>query len=109
MFSDQNITSIVNQIVASVQPEEIFLFGSAATKSTKPDSDIDLLVIESDEFGPQRSRRKELRRIFDSLRKFAVPIDVLLYSKQEINSYKNSPSRVVSQAIKTGQRVYERH
>ena len=107
-FSDQQINEIVKQIVGSVHPEEIFLFGSVAHQKTHSDSDIDLLVVESQDFGQQRSRRKELRKIWDALRAFTVPIDILLYSKSEKELYKKNASHVLSEALRTGKKVYER-
>ena len=41
----QEIQSVVEQIVRRFQPEKIILFGSHASGSPRPESDVDLLVI----------------------------------------------------------------
>jgi len=44
---DETLRHIVAQIVQAASPDQVILFGSAATGSMTVDSDIDLLVIES--------------------------------------------------------------
>ena len=59
---------MVETIVREVAPEAIILFGSRARGDARPDSDVDLLVVETEPFSPQRSRRKEAARLYMALR-----------------------------------------
>jgi hypothetical protein len=49
-------------VAREVEPEAIILFGSHATGDARPDSDVDLMVVESTPFGPDRDRRREMTR-----------------------------------------------
>jgi len=65
------LQQMVEMIVREVAPETIILFGSRARGDARPDSDIDLLVVEKKPFSPQRSRRKEAARLYMALRGLA--------------------------------------
>jgi predicted nucleotidyltransferase len=55
---------MVEIIVRGADPQAIILFGSRARGDARPDSDIDLLVIEREPFGPGCSRIKEAARLY---------------------------------------------
>ena len=80
-FSSEAILlrQVVETIVREAAPEAIILFGSRARGDALPDSDVDLLVVESEPFSPQRSRRKEAARLYMASRGLAVSKDILLY------------------------------
>lgn len=99
---------MVKTIVSEVAPETIILFGSRARGDARPDSDVDLLVVESEPFSPQRSRRKEAARLYMALRGLAVSKDILLYSREEFESRKNSLSHVVGRAHREGRVLHGR-
>jgi len=61
--TDEVLADMVQAIVREVDPERIYLFGSRARGDAREDSDIDLLIVESEPFGPGRSRFEELNRI----------------------------------------------
>ena len=84
--SEQVIEGMVQAIVEEVGPRRIYLFGSRARGNQTADSDIDLLIVEDQGFGPQRSRWSELQRIRKALRPFRVPKDILVYSQDEFET-----------------------
>lgn len=101
--SDETLLhQIVETIVREVSPETIILFGSRARGDARPDSDVDLLVVEKEPFSPQRSRRKEAARLYMALRDVAVSKDILLYSRDEFDHWKNSLNHVVGRAHREG-------
>jgi predicted nucleotidyltransferase len=102
------LQNMVKAIVDEVRPEQIILFGSWARGDARPDSDVDFLVIESGTFSPQRSRRKEMARIWDALDEFVVPTDVLVYSRDEAERWRKSLNHVVGRALREGKVLYER-
>ena len=55
-------------------------------------------VVETEPFSPQRSRRKEAARLYIALRGLAVSKDILLYSREEFERWKNSLSHVIDRA-----------
>jgi predicted nucleotidyltransferase len=107
-ITDQILDEIVNKIVEQAAPEKIILFGSRATGEDAGESDIDLLVVEPGSFGPGRSRRKETARILKALMNFSAPIDLLIYSRDEIEKWRHSINHVVARALREGKVLYER-
>jgi len=101
--SEALINSMKDAIVQEVNPEKIILFGSWALGQPNEQSDVDLLVIEREPFGPQRSRRLEAARIWRCLSQFRVPKDILVYSSQELNQ----TPRIVTTALNQGKVLYE--
>jgi hypothetical protein len=61
--TEKTLHEMVQTLVQEIAPEQVYLFGSHARGTARPDSDVDLLIVESDPFGPHRSRRQELARI----------------------------------------------
>ena len=99
---------MVETIVREVSPETIILFGSRARGDARPDSDVDLLVVETEPFSPQRSRRKEAARLYMALRGLAISKDILLYSRAEFDHWKNSLNHVVGRAYREGKVLHGR-
>jgi predicted nucleotidyltransferase len=102
------LQQMVRTIVGEVAPETIILFGSRARGEAHADSDVDLLVVETEAFSPQRSRRKEAARLYMALRGMAVSKDILLYSRAEFEHWKNSPNHVVGRAHREGRVLHGR-
>ena len=82
--TDGLLGRMVRAIVDEVDPEQVILFGSRARGDERKSSDVDLLVVEAEPFGPDRSRHRELVRIHHVLAGFRVPADVIVYMKDVI-------------------------
>lgn len=108
-LSEQLIERMVQAIVEEVRPRRIYLFGSCARGTPTADSDVDLLIVEDQKFGPDRNRRSELKRIRKALRPFRVPKDVLVYSRDEFEKWEDSTNHVIAHAVREGKLLYERH
>lgn len=108
-ITDQLIHQMMETIVKEIQPEKIILFGSHAKGYSNPNSDVDFLIVDSKPFGPERSRRKEMARIWKALGRFMTPVDILLYTQKELDSRMNSMNHVAARAIQEGIVLYERH
>ncbi len=106
--SEKVIEGMVQAIVEEVGPRRIYLFGSQARGNQTVDSDIDLLVVEDQEFGPQRSRWSELQRIRRALKPFHIPKDVLVYSQEEFEKWEESVNHIIAHAVREGKLLYER-
>lgn len=103
-FSNEAVLlqQMVQTIINEVAPETIILFGSRARGDARSDSDVDLLVVETEPFSPQRSRRKEAARLYMALRNLGVSKDILLYSREEFERWKDSLNHVVGRAHREG-------
>ncbi|MFZ4676872.1 MAG: nucleotidyltransferase domain-containing protein [Nodosilinea sp.] len=102
------LEQMTEAIVQAVAPEQIVLFGSQARGTAGPHSDVDLLVVTAEGFGPHRSRIKEITRISKSVGRFGIPTDILLYSQQEVENWKGSRNHITTRALQEGRAIYER-
>ena len=106
--TERLLGEMVQAIVAEVDPEQVILFGSRARGDERESSDIDLIVVEAEPFGPERSRHKELVRLYHALAGFLVPADVLVYSHEDIDYWRDSLNHVLARALREGKVLYER-
>ena len=93
-------------VAREVNPEAIILFGSHATGDARPDSDVDLLVVESTPFGPNKDRRKEMTRLWRALAGFAVAKDILVYSREEVERWRGARNHVIARALREGKVIH---
>lgn len=107
-ISDSIINQMTECIVKEVNPVRIILFGSIARGQAHEGSDVDLLVIEEAPFGEGRSRFRETGRINRALAGFGVAKDILVYSIDEIERWRNSMNHVVAHALREGRDLYVR-
>lgn len=103
--SDDLLSQMAQVIVQEVEPERIILFGSHARGEARP---VDLLVIEREGFGKQRSRRREAALLWRALAHFPVPKDILVYSLKEAAAWKDSPRHFLARALREGRVLYGR-
>ncbi|MDP1652508.1 MAG: nucleotidyltransferase domain-containing protein [Rhodocyclaceae bacterium] len=108
-IDDKLLQQMVDIIVREVDPETIILFGSRARGDARPDSDIDLLIVEKEPFGVGKSRRKESGRLYIALMDIPMSKDLLLYSRDEFDHWKTSPNHVVGRATREGRVLHDRH
>ena len=107
-INDTIIKQMTECIVKEVNPLRIILFGSTARGEAHEGSDVDLLVIEDAPFDAGRSRYRETGRINRALAGFGIAKDVLVYSIDEIERWRNSVNHVVSHALREGRDLYVR-
>jgi len=102
------VQEMIDTIVPLASPDQIILFGSRGRDAARETSDVDLIVVVHENFGPTRSRRQELVRLLRALSRFAVPKDILLFSRDEVARWRGSLNHVIARAIREGKVVYER-
>jgi predicted nucleotidyltransferase len=85
----------VRRIVAALQPEGIYLYGSHAYGQPHEDSDVDLLVIVGDSALPPHKRAVVAYR---ALREYSVPAEVKVVTRAEFErraQWHSSVERIV--------------
>jgi len=107
-LSEKLIRDMTQAVVDEVGPRRIYLFGSCARGVPTADSDVDLLVVEDEQFGRHRNRWTELKRIRRALRPLRVPKDILVYSNDEFETWRDSVNHIVAHAVRDGRLLYER-
>ena len=99
---------MVQAIVDEVDPEQVILFGSRARGDQREDSDVDLIVLEAEPFGPERSRHQELVRLYHAVTASGVSTDVLVFSQEDVDYWRGSLNHVLARALREGKVLYER-
>jgi predicted nucleotidyltransferase len=104
---DPVLEQIIRLIVARIDPQKIILFGSRARGDARPDSDIDLLIVEDNDRQDATRRLGDLYVAMVHVAR-AVPVDLLLYSQGQFERWRSSHCNVIGRAHLEGQVVYER-
>lgn len=87
---------------AAPSAEQIVVFGSHAQEQANLDSDLDLLVIEP----TVENRVREMVRLRRALRPLRVPVDVLVYSRAEVDRWGSQTGTALYWALREGRVVY---
>ena len=106
--TDALLDRMVQAIVDEVDPEQVILFGSRGRGDEQENSDIDLIVVEAEPFGPERSRHKEVVRLYHAVSGFHLPADVLVYSYADVAYWRDSLNHVLARALREGKVLHER-
>jgi len=109
-----NIDQIINDITDTLKGEgveKIILFGSYANGKPKEDSDLDIIIVTTDNYIPVTNREKmELHHKYNLLlKKFRriIPIDMLVYTKSMYQKLQESGSLFTNEINRKGKILYE--
>ena len=101
---DELIAEVVRRIVEIADPDKIILFGSRARGAANSRSDLDILVIKDSDV-PRWDRGGG---IYYALRDIMVPMDIIVYTPEEIYDWSQVKRAFVTTAVREGKVVYER-
>jgi len=96
---------VTRRIVASVAPQRVVLFGSAARGTLGEDSDLDILVIMRGAV----HRRQTAQKIYRDLQGVGAPVDVVVVTEEDIARYGDKPGTILRPALSEGQVLYDAH
>jgi predicted nucleotidyltransferase len=96
------IQPALQALIEAAHPERIILFGSHARGDAREDSDLDFLVIEAQ----VEDRAKEMVRLRRALRPLRIPVDVLVYSTEDVARWGDQPGSALYWALREGRVVY---
>lgn len=98
MIDDAGIQAAIHALAEAARPERIVLFGSSARGDARADSDLDLLVIESE----VEDRAREMVRLRRVLRPLRLPVDLLVFSTADVAHWGHEPGGVLYWALREG-------
>jgi predicted nucleotidyltransferase len=98
------LTEVVRRILSVGTPHKILLFGSRARGDARPDSDLDLLIIEDSEL-PRYRRSARCRRALCGV--FPAK-DVVVWTPQEVEDWQAVPNSFISTILAEAKPLYER-
>ena len=98
------LDEIVRRIREAGSPQRIVLFGSHARGTARPDSDLDLLIVEESTLPRYRRAPRYLRALVG-----VFPAkDVIVWTPQEIDAWRNVPNAFITSVLREGRTLYER-
>lgn len=101
---DQNLLDRATELLKeNAHPKKIILFGSHARQDAREDSDIDILVIESE----VKDRITEMVRLNRTLSPLRIPVDLLVVSQEMFDYWAETPGNVYYRAKREGKVIYE--
>ena len=104
IISEAIIDQIVQKIVDQVNPLQVILFGSYARGMPATDSDLDLFVVVESNL-PRHKRSAKIRLLFSPA---PCPLDILVYTPQEVENCSGVVNHIVTNVMTTGKILYER-
>jgi len=107
--------TVLDNLVFSLKPSDpykIILFGSYAKGNPTENSDIDLMVIldnnhVSKTYEERLYKKVSVRNLVLEINR-KMPLDILVYSKEEFNLMKKSGNYLIDEIEKTGKIIYEK-
>ena len=110
-----DINKVLEYMVSCLQPADpykVILFGSHANGTPNEHSDIDIMVVldnyhVSKTYRERRDIKKSVRRLLLEVNR-KIPLDVLVYSREELKMLKEYGNYFVDDIEKTGKIIYEK-
>jgi len=102
--SMREIRAVARRVAEQFRPEKIILFGSYATGTPGPDSDVDLLVVMETSL----SSRQQRLAISRALSPRPFPMDIVVRTPQEIQRRVTAGDFFLQEIMATGKVLYER-
>jgi len=96
---------LLDPVVAHFKPQRIILFGSTARGDTRPDSDIDLLVVVDDDTPPSVLSAKS---VYQSRCGYHGAVDILPCRASVLASRARAKGSFADIVLREGVTVYER-
>lgn len=98
--SEQDIQYVVDLVVDAVDPLRVVLFGSAARGEQRPGSDVDLMVVVSND-----SDLRSVERTLYALRR-PVAVDFIVTTPQILDRHGDDVGYVYRRALRDGKDLY---
>jgi uncharacterized protein len=101
-LSQETLNEIVRRLADALAPERIVVFGSHAWGEPTADSDLDLLAVVAES---EESPHKRAVRAHRALRGLAIPCDILVRTRAEMERVNSVRSSLLYRAMTEGRRI----
>jgi predicted nucleotidyltransferase len=98
----KEIKDIKNILVKNYKPEKIIIFGSYANGKENINSDIDILIVKN----TKKSFYKRSAEVRNLLKDFNFPLDIIIYTPEEIDKWINIKQSFISKIFNSGELIY---
>lgn len=102
MIDQKSITLVAERIGRAAGARKVILFGSLARGEAGSTSDVDFLVISETSL-PRHKRSRQLYALFED---YPFPMDIIVYTPQEVDEGVRTPGSFLASAIAQGREVY---
>jgi predicted nucleotidyltransferase len=102
---EEALSGVVQRLVKNLDPIEIWLFGSRAQGTHRPDSDFDLFVVTAPEDGDSGF---DYDRAYAPISGLGVGCEVVPCRADEFAVERTDPTSLCWRVVNTGRRLYER-
>ena len=110
-----DLNSLFDNLISSLRPSDpykIILFGSYANGNPNEHSDIDIMVIldndhVSKDFEERLNKKISIRNLVLEINR-KIPLDILVYSREEFKIVKSFGNYFIDEIEKTGKVIYEK-
>jgi predicted nucleotidyltransferase len=100
--TDKILDKIVQALKKEFKPSRMFLFGSRANGTYRPDSDYDFVLVVKKMRG---TRIGNMVRAEEALEHLSISSDVFVYDEKEFNEWKDELSSIPETALNTGKEI----
>ena len=105
MIQQEIVQEAVNRLVKAYKPIEIYLFGKYGWGTPDKDDDLDILVIVEE---AHEKAYKRGYQAFEALLDLGIPKNVVVFTKQEFETYCQDKNSLVYEVKHRGKQVYAR-
>jgi len=102
MVSINQIENVARKIGKCINAQSVFLFGSYSRNQASENSDVDLLVIADSDL----PRHKRSRKIHLMFKPYPFPMDILVYTPEEVKRESEFEISFISRALREGKKLY---
>lgn len=103
-ITSEKVQAVVQRLIQVARPRKIILFGSYVRGDVTRDSDLDVLVVTSDEVESPRRESVRLRR---SVSDINMPMDILVVPYSRFEALRDKIGLIYREAHRHGKVVYE--
>jgi uncharacterized protein len=104
MVQQHQIEMVAARLAEAAGAERVILFGSHARGEAQDTSDVDLMIVAKSDL----PRFKRSRALYSLLCPYPFPMDMVVYTPEELERGRQSPLSFVSTVLQEGKTVYVR-